>query len=688
MWGVEPYLIVFLLALRSVSTRIAIVSPHSGCKSHSNGIGIGLMAYGEQAIGHKPQSERRSDRAISAKRTIRVQERSITIPVKQTVFLLAFFALLSSEALAQTQSPETIRYADLILHNGKIVTVDERFTIVQAIAVSEGKFLAVGTDKEILRLAGPETVKIDLKEKTVLPGLVDTHNHPLDHSLEKYALRSVPELTEYIVSGDSFQEFLDGIQAVAQKGNPDEWLIARLESHEIAYDFWRKHSYRDLDKVAGGRLVLVLQGTRGLTTSKGLEALRERYGFDSELLRLPGLVDKHGKLTGRFRQEVVRLIQTDLIMQGKKEILRDAYYQALLNLAEYGITTWSSSIQPLQALEVLTELDQSRKLPVRLGYTYAAGFAALPNTVRVYESVGANQGQGTDFLWVIGAGPGTIDGSYPNLCTSVSAREAIKEREECLAKPGDFKRIGIETIVRAGNRITGLHVAGDLALDHLMDAIEKASKEAGLKPHDIQAKRHAIDHCLMNPRPDQYKRIKRLGIIVSCAPVYIGLAGPRILRDYGEKYLKWNVPVKTLTEAGIKTVMELDAELKPSKNAFYHVQLLLTREAAGKAWNLSERIDRVTALKMFTRWAAEYVLRENVIGSIEPEKWADLIVLDRDYMTVPESEVSKIRVVLTLVGGEIVYQDSVMKVAERFSRRLLGILRSVWARVKPADAQQ
>jgi predicted amidohydrolase YtcJ len=108
-------------------------------------------------------------------------------------------------------------------------------------------------------------------------------------------------------------------------------------------------------------------------------------------------------------------------------------------------------------------------------------------------------------------------------------------------------------------------------------------------------------------------------------------------------------------------VIELDVHLTAKKNAFYYVQLLLTREAAGKVWNLSEKIDRMTALKMFTRWAAEYVLRENVLGSIEPGKWADLIILDRDYMTIPENEMSKVQVLLTMVGGKIIHEMAAVR---------------------------
>jgi len=212
------------------------------------------------------------------------------------------------------------------------------------------------------------------------------------------------------------------------------------------------------------------------------------------------------------------------------------------------------------------------------------------------------------------------------------------------------------SMVKAGHRISNIHVAGDSSVDRVMDTIEQASKEAGLTLDQIRARRHSIDHCVMNPRPDQYERLKKLNMFASCAPKYIENVSPRIVRDYGEEYLKWNVPVKSLIAAGVKTVIELDVHLTAKKNAFYYVQLLLTREAAGKVWNLSEKIDRMTALKMFTRWAAEYVLRENVLGSIEPGKWADLIVLDRDYMTIPENEVGKVQVLLTMVGGKIIHE--------------------------------
>jgi predicted amidohydrolase YtcJ len=575
---------------------------------------------------------------------------------RSLIVALIFFGSFVGRLESQNVPPEVISYPETILHGGKIVTMSDNPAIAEAVAIREGKILAVGPAAEVLRLAGPKTVTINLQGKSVLPGLIDTHSHPHEYSLDSYASDAVAELRMKTVTGNSFQDFLSGIESLAAKAKPDEWMMIRLEPADLANDFWLKHTYRDLDKVAQDKLVFINQGTRGLMTSKGLERLKNRYGFESELLRLPGLLDKDGQITGRFRAEVIRVIQTDLMMDGKKQLLKESYFKIFNDLAKFGITTWSSTIQPLQAFEALSQLDREKRMTVRLGYSHAQGFTSFPNARGFYERLGAVQGHGTDFLWAIGASPGNSDGSYPNVCTSIEARPTIKEREQCFTSPQDFKREGIEAIVQSGNRVTGLHIAGDRALDQLMDAIEDASEKAGFTAEEIRQKRHTTDHCTINPRPDQIQRLKKLGMIVSCAPKYIEDAAPRILRDYGEEYLKWNVPVKSMIDAGVKPVVELDSRLRADKNAFYHVQMLVTREAAGRTWNVQERIDRVTALKMFTRWAAEYVLRENELGSIERGKWADLIVLDRDYMTIPENELNKTQVLLTMVGGRIVHK--------------------------------
>jgi hypothetical protein len=271
--------------------------------------------------------------------------------------------------------------------------------------------------------------------------------------------------------------------------------------------------------------------------------------------------------------------------------------------------------------------------------------------------LGPIQGHGTDHLWAIGATPANTDGAYPNICASPDAPAEIKAREQCFAVPGGTNRAGFEAIVRSGNRLTGTHVSGELGLDQMMDAIEAGSREAGLTPEQIRAKRHSTDHCDYNPRPDQIERGVRLGIYFSCKSNGIWRGNVKgFLSDYGEQYLDWIVPVKSILEAGGKAVMEIDHHLTDEESPFLDIQTFITREDdQGQVLGPDERIDRVTALKMITRWAAEYVLREDVLGSLEVDKWADLIVVDKDYLTIPENQIKEIKVLLTLVGGKPVY---------------------------------
>jgi predicted amidohydrolase YtcJ len=571
--------------------------------------------------------------------------------MQRIIFFLAFL-FCADRLFAQGLAPELIRYADTVFHNGKIVTVDERSTIAQGVAVRDGKIVAVGSNSQVLKLAGPKTVRIDLKGKTMLPGLIDTHSHLQEYALDHWG-EDHPILRYTKVGGKDQEEVLAEIKKAVESGvkplKPGQWLRLNLENAEDGRALLRqgKLTNATIDPLSPENPVLIKSGTRGLLNSLGIQQYIKEFGGPD-----PEMDAKTGYLRSTT---IVRDMNADLFMKGHLDDLAELYHKELLEWTSFGITTWSSSLSAVNNLNALQQLERKGRLPIRLAWGHAHG-VSMATGAESYRRLGDLLGSGSDYLWNNGVGVVSVDGSYPEICTTVQARENIKQREICRLQPGSGRQDMLYSMVKAGHRISNIHVAGDSSVDRVMDTIEQASKEAGLTLDQIRAKRHSIDHCVMNPRPDQYERLKKLNMFASCAPKYIENVAPRILRDYGEEYLKWNVPVKSLTDAGGKTVVELDVHLTARKNAFYYVQLMLTREAAGKTWNLSEKVDRMTALKMFTRWAAEYVLRENVLGSIEPGKLADLIVLDRDYLTVPEGEVSKTQVLLTMVGGNVIHE--------------------------------
>jgi len=129
-----------------------------------------------------------------------------------------------------------------------------------------------------------------------------------------------------------------------------------------------------------------------------------------------------------------------------------------------------------------------------------------------------------------------------------------------------------------------------------------------------------------------------------------------VMRDYGEEAAhRWVVPVKSILDAGGRVTWEQDNDdlgLKP----FFGFHTLITRkDENGRVWGARDAVDRQTALRMATNWAAEYVLREKVLGSLEAGKWADIVILDKDYLTVPEDEIATIKSVMTIVGGRVIY---------------------------------
>jgi predicted amidohydrolase YtcJ len=226
--------------------------------------------------------------------------------------------------------------------------------------------------------------------------------------------------------------------------------------------------------------------------------------------------------------------------------------------------------------------------------------------------------------------------------------------------PGQPGRRVLEDIVRTGGRVAAMHTGGDKDIDNLMDVIEEQSAAAGLSLEDIRARRHAFDHASGAPRPDQIPRIKRLGMMISMINTVLwenrtGYDIAYRVRNYGEEYAHYAVPRNSVTQAGIMNTQEIDRALPHF--IFYNIWVGMTRYNYGcdRTFAEEEGTDLITQLKALTTWGAHYVLREDRLGSLEPGKIADFVVLDQDILTIPEDDIPGIKVLMTVLGGETVH---------------------------------
>jgi len=580
------------------------------------------------------------------------------------VFLLSF-VFLAVPASAQTGRGMVI-FADVVYYNGKVLTVDERFSVVQALAVREGKIMAVGSDREILALAGPNTRRLDLKGKTVLPGFIDTHSHLFDYASANWAkdLEALePQLAQFRqteIQVKSVDEAAAALKKIVAQSEPGRFLHIQLQPASIAEEFGRKTWVKEMDEMAPKNpLVVQLRGTDRRANSLVFKMFTDYFGELPEEIR----TDPKGKPLGPIGSGGMRTLFGEILVE-RPQTLAAIYQKEMQAWAALGVTTWSSSLPTAKVFRGFSLLDRAGEMPIRFAYSHRMGAAGFSQADEFYKRLGDIYGHGTDFLWTIGVSLSSLDSSYPRHCTTIKAEGRVKSRERCEAE-AEYRIM--RAAIQAGHRISGTHVYGDGAVDRFLDMIEKASREGGLTPDEIRARRHNIDHCGMSPRPDQIERAKKLNVIWSCAPRYIEDAAD-ISRDYGEKYAhELNAPIQNILKAGGKVVGEFDDRRIHGKEggAFAHIKYAVTRkDSRGRTWGAKQAVDKATALKMFTRWAAEYVLRENVLGSLEPGKWADFVIIDRDYLNTPDEELSKIDVLMTAVAGRPVYTDPQFAKAE------------------------
>jgi predicted amidohydrolase YtcJ len=318
-------------------------------------------------------------------------------------------------------------------------------------------------------------------------------------------------------------------------------------------------------------------------------------------------------------------------------------------------------------------------MPIRIAYVHQIGWWN-PMPDRDLSNVGGLQNHGTDMLWLTGITPSPPDDAVDSEGGVCSAAPKLRQIvTDVVAKEMDFGDertvvtkdlytdgpglcrwrlpgggVSEEAILaanRLGYRIAGTHTFGDLAIKDQLDVYEKADKD-----RPVKGRRFAIDHTMM-VSPDVIQQAAKLGIIWSIQPkMGEGTRGDLTAMTYGEPIAnRWIHPVRSIMNAGMMVTYGADGHGDKAR-PLWGMEFLVTRQNhRGVVWGAREAVDRATALLMLTRWGAYYVEREELLGTIEPGKRADLVLLDKnplDSKEVADDKISEVKVLMTLVNGE------------------------------------
>ena len=564
------------------------------------------------------------------------------------MFLMLWILAFTPVTWAQSPPAEVLAWADMVLYNGQVLTVDDAFTTAEAVAIRDNKFLAVGDNERIRAMAGPETRLIDLDGKTVVPGFIDTHHH-----FHNYAQRGLMPRVIFRTR----DQWLGEIQRLVEAAEPGEWVILRAD--RTVDQPWAQSAFsmtrHDLDPISPDNPVFVW------TSPPGNDALINSYALD--LAKMPedisGLVKDPatGEPTGFIDMEAYGRLFYEMIPRDPVEELVPLYKATMRRFNSVGKVTIMGRNDG-HAISVFKRLWEQDELTIRFRVAHEfARNAYRPEAI--IKRVGNLSGFGDAWLKIAAANVGNPDGALGNGRAWTrnpklpDAGHAPNPNEPDFGfvpyftdhEGSDWKTIPIFS--RYGWRILGIHTAGDRSIDELFSAFEAANEERSLA-----GRGWAFDHNLM-VRPEHIATAKRLDLIASANSGSIG--SETLVKLYGADEVYKISPIRSLLDAGVRVVME--APGNTDRPPLLHIEKFVTRQDEnGRVWNEGEKVTRREALYMSTNWAAYYTGDEKILGTIEPGKLADLVVIDGDYLTVPEDQIGEMPIALTMVDGRIVFE--------------------------------
>jgi predicted amidohydrolase YtcJ len=551
--------------------------------------------------------------------------------------------------------------ADLVVVNGKVLTLDGTSTRASAVAIKDNVFVAVGTDADIRQRAGPKTRIIDAGGKSVIPGLIESHVHATGASRGEAnqpfrQLHSIGEIQNWVrerakalPAGNWIQLPRVDVTRIRERRIPTRAdLDAAAPNHPAVFTWQYANKTR---QVLNTRAIAAAGITKDTEAPKGGKVLLGPDGSPT------GVIENANALLVKFVPA--------------RSVPEEKHHASLLTLLkrynEIGITSITERNSSVDGYRTFEKLKAQGKLPLRVTVTIGLSTdGSVESTENAIRKIPFKTGDGDEWLKVgplkVGVDGGALYGTaymrepYGPRAFSLYGISDPAYRGDLRISPDKLKNI-IRTVHRMGWQMSS-HVTGDAGVDAVLDAIEASNSDSPVAP-----RRYNLIHAYF-PNEETAKRVARLGVVVDTQPAWFYKDGDALLDALGPERMERFIGLQTWRKAGAKVVLNADhmqgfdpdTSLNPY-NPFLAMQTAVTRQTeSGRVIGSHQRVTREEALRMFTIDAAWMSFDETRKGSIEVGKLADLAILTGDFLTTPESDLHKLRAHVTIVGGKIVHE--------------------------------
>ena len=570
--------------------------------------------------------------------------------------LFASLPLVCGLLPAQNTPPASA--AESILFNGKFLTVDARDSVAEAIAIREGKILAVGTSAEVMRTRGAATRMIDLQGRTATPGLIDTHIH-LEGADTLYSI----DLSKV----KTVAEVVGQVRERVAKARPGEWIRGtgwdegKLAEHRYVYA-------ADLDKVSPQNPVWLRHTTGHFAVANSVALKLAKISKDTKS-PAAGTIEKdgNGQPTGIIKEDAAMRLVSELIPPYTRAQEREGLVALIAESNKEGLTGLKNPGIDEKDWSIYQELRGQNKINAHLfalwlgGSTVESAKAAVSHVLalphppaRVVDDVLINGGIK---LYIDGSAVARTSWEYDEWSINYKDKD-VGNRGYPTTNPGVFKE-QVRLIHNAGVHM-GAHAIGDKAIDYVLDTYAEILKEKPVKGmrHSVIHANQPTDHAIatMAALQKQYD-----AGTPETQPVFVYWIGDALSASYGPARSKRLMPMNSYLKAGVKWASGSDyfvTPLAPRLGIWTSVVHKSLKSTYGPdTFGGNEGVDVHNALRGYTSWAAHQMFLDDRIGTLEPGKDADLAIWDRNPYEVPAAQLQDMHCEATIFQGRVVYRD-------------------------------